>query len=294
MSFYYGTTVLVEDPDVIWRSSVSQNIFFNRTKASITALPLALYSRGKPVWELLEDKWAAALPVQEVYSQGLKPPISFNFLLYLQKQNRIDEPEAQEYPHTNHAAAFFQFARRYAAQLVGYVTYVPDLCDDPWLEQVHRPPNPELAMMPYRQIPQFIRGQQFNLFFNQPRPWYVDGEDDTVNRETGPGVLLPWGRPTPAAIGMPNLIGLQLQVAINIINQDQLNLIDVVYEDTIFPIQPQPRGIVIGQWPLPGALVFPGFTPVVLIVSSGLMNLPAVGDSVANPPNTVIGDNTPP
>jgi beta-lactam-binding protein with PASTA domain len=54
---------------------------------------------------------------------------------------------------------------------------------------------------------------------------------------------------------------------------------------------PPPAGTVIFQNPIAGATVSIG-DPVIVVYSSGLMRLPDVGDSVANPINVVIGPNT--
>lgn len=93
---------------------------------------------------------------------------------------------------------------------------------------------------------------------------------------------------------MPNIIGMDLLTAENAVQAVSLVVGNVVFEDSVYPIAPKPRGIVIGQWPLPGAVVTISY-PVLIIVSSGLMRLPDVGDSTNySAVNVVIGDDTPP
>jgi beta-lactam-binding protein with PASTA domain len=86
---------------------------------------------------------------------------------------------------------------------------------------------------------------------------------------------------------MPNLIGMTLNDATNLIISLGGQVTGVVYEDVKYPLLRQERGIVLAQWPLPGTPVT-AFA-VFLVVSSGFVNYPDIGDSINQQVNTVIG-----
>jgi hypothetical protein len=294
---HWLTPVLVEDPENIWRSSpTNQGLMFSRNYPApppYNLFVLAPFAPPTPsrAWEALHaDRFTSVYGVIELFSPQGIPPQTFNFLAYSQKYNRIDTPEDPPYPHTDHAGAFFQFQRRYAAQLVGFSNPYPDYCDDPWLEEVRQRTKPEWAIIPLRQTPVFVRGQQFNLFFNQPRSPVLDPEPDAVFRKPDVGMLTPFARPV-ILISMPNLIGMYWRDAVNLVTGLSLIVTNLEAQDSTYPILPLPAGTVFFQQPKPGTLI-PVSGPVVIIYSTGLMNLPQVGDSVANPVNVVIGPNT--
>jgi hypothetical protein len=173
----------------------SQSLLFNRSRATATAArPLALLQPGRPPAGFFQDSFSV-YPVLEAYQPAsIQPGSSAQpFLLYIRVSTRLPELEP-EYSRFNHQI-LFRLRGPYAAQLVGYTFEVPDLNDNPWLEWVHPPKSPEGALYPFRQIPQAVRGQPYNLYFDQPTPWKIEAEVDTVSRSFTSTLLLVYGRP---------------------------------------------------------------------------------------------------
>jgi PASTA domain len=140
----------------------------------------------------------------------------------------------------------------------------------------------------------------------QPHP--VVNNPPQFTQEGFYGLRASWTEPTwPAVYGgtmgagallalpafMPNVVGLFYRDAINIIATVGGIGFVTGKQDTIYPQQPVSFGTVLIQHPLPGTQVSGAFLAP-LVISSGLMYLPQVGDSVANPPNIVIGSTTVP
>src|SRR6266404_1056289 len=159
--------VLVNEDTIYARSPYPNALLFWRTAAPVVPLPqFILRGTASPAFSFFQDPdriYPTAQPVRQITAVGARP----NVLLF-RESYRVPVVE-EEYPRTNHQI-YFQTVRVYTVTIGfgGFSVDVPDLCDDPWLEQVHRPPNPEAALYPFRQIPRAIRGHQFNLFFNQP------------------------------------------------------------------------------------------------------------------------------
>lgn len=308
--------VFIEDPAGYSPSSATYNgLLFDRSTAAPTpAAALLLFVKSNP-WTLYSTgEWGGVYPVVELAPIAAVQPLQPLFVSQLFKPSRrLDDlelsPERDDYRRWKHSV-YWEYVRLYAAQLVGYTFTLPDFCDDPWLEWVHPKKSDESAIYPYRQINVFIRGQQFNLFWNQPKPWPVTEEIDTVSRLANYGIMQPWARPA-VSLFMPNVIGLPVAEAIGIIeNLSNLPAPDITYQNVLYQLPPYapgavlvgqlpapppvPAGLVIGQAPLPGAVLqFPFFTS--LIVSTGLVTLPGQGAATNySPANVVIGDNTPP
>ena len=199
--------VLVREDTVYRESRPDPNgarlLLLNRQPASAPpAAPFLAYQSRRAPPQLFEDRFVSVYAVIEAYQQAAMQVVPSMSLLLWPVAKPPPEPEF-ETRRADHSL-LFRFRGVYVAQLVGDVVYQPDFCDDPWLEQVHRPANPEVALFPFRQIPQFIRGQQFNLFFNQPKPWYVDSEADPVTSRAYRFTLLDYYRPqvyTPPPAG---------------------------------------------------------------------------------------------
>jgi len=86
----------------------------------------------------------------------------------------------------------------------------------------------------------------------------------------------------------PDLIGLALADALVVVGNLPGVMHSVVYQDAIYPFPEIPRGTVISQYPLPGAIFNPG-VQVDLVVSSGYVFIPGIRESIANDPNPVSG-----
>lgn len=300
--------VLVEDPDWRFRSPYPSGLFFNRNALSAVSNPVvALFIPKAPPWELYRDTFAGVYPVIEVSSQAtLIVPPQQPYVLLSPKTNRLDPPE-EDLRRFDHQV-YFTIARYYIGQIIGYTVEVPDFNDHPWLEWVHPPASPESALYPYRRQVVPPNPYQIPILWGQPKPWPVTEELDSVFRRPDVGVLLPFARPTPGAITMPNLIGLDQQTAIGIILADGLIYLGSVYEDVPYwpesppapnylgvpfgPTPPPPRGTVIGQWPLPGTIVQPLMTQVTLILSSGFNFFPGTDTSSSSAPNSYQGSTS--
>lgn len=171
--------VLVNEDTIYARSPYPNALLFWRTAAPVVPLPQFILRGTAPPAFLHDDYSFRIYPPAQQFRQlsavGARP----NILLF---RDSYRAPVVEdEYPRTNHQL-YFQTKRTYVLTLGfgGFSIEVPDFCDEPWLEQVHRPPNPETALYPFRQIPRQIRGNQFNIFFNQPPSPRLDPEPDTL------------------------------------------------------------------------------------------------------------------
>lgn len=174
MLWEHRTVTLVSE-DVIYERSRKQHalLFYNRAAPPApTATPLALLTPVPRNWALHESKFAGVVPVQEAYSLQYVTPGSTQAPPAIFAKATPRPPDVEpEYFRADHSR-YFSIVRRYVAQLVGYTFEVHDLNQPIWIDWVHPGQNAESAMFPFRQIPNQIVGQQFNLFYNQPKlPW---------------------------------------------------------------------------------------------------------------------------
>lgn len=141
--------------------------------------PFFLLTPKRPPPELFFDRFAGVYSVTEalskieatffspaqpwiVYRQTPRPPNSFF------EDHSLET--GQTSPHA------YPYVISVVVGLFPYSFEVPDLNGDPWLEQIHRPSNPELALYPHRQIPQFVIGQPFNLLWWSSHNWPLESE----------------------------------------------------------------------------------------------------------------------
>lgn len=204
--------------DGFFAAHVIQEVF---TEGLIVLIGQPWYIRNPPPgWEFFRDTFFASIPfTTEVDQHSVTPGSGFQpWLAYTRPKLPSIEAEA-DFPRTNQQT-IFNLQGIYVAQLVGYTFDQPDFNDNPWLEELHRPLDPSQAIFPFRQIPQFIRGQQFNLYFNQPKPWLVDAEIDQVIRSKNDyGLALIYARPfVTVFVVVPNLVGLTQTQAITTMN----------------------------------------------------------------------------
>jgi hypothetical protein len=295
--------VVLVDEDVgpQQRTPYPLGMFFNRSVQVVGATPLAYLSIKTPPWEFYRDPFTSVYSVVEFYSQATQVVPSGPFVIFNPATKRLAPPE-EDLRRFDHQQ-YFQISRHYTAQIIGYTVEVPDFNDHPWIEWVHPAPSPESALLPFRRQIVPANPYQIPIMWGQPKPWPVTEELDSVFRKPDVGVLLPYPRPAPLPILMPNLIGFDQQTAIGIILSLNLIYLGSVFEDEIYwqisppttwnptgPFPPDTRGIVIGQWPLPGTVVQPLLTQVTLYLSSGKDFAPGTGNSTTgNVPNTVIG-----
>ena len=288
-------TPIFVNEDVVWQSNKDAlRLFFGRQQIAGGGQPFSLLKNSPPLYSLFQDTFVSVYSVAEVY--GPNPTVqpgstSRPFSAYVQGVRQWIEPE-EPFQRFNHQQ-LFRYRGPYVAQMVGYTFEVPDLTDNPWLEWVPQPKSPESAIYPFRQIPQTVRGQPFNFLFYRSPNWIIESEADSVFRKPDIGNLLAYGRPQVAAptFAMPNVLGFALADANAILQALGGIILLIAFEDTVYPIQPVPRGTVLLQYPLPNAPLISGFTfQYTLICSSGLMKIPdAIFDSVNNQPVTVIG-----
>lgn len=268
--------VLVNEDVVFHRQDYSRLLMFGRPATTPQAQPFALLKNSPPPWSHFEDKFAGTYTVQEVFGKvsGITPGSQATpFSLYFRPSYRLPEIE-EEYRRIDHQKLFLMRGPS-VAQLVGYTFDQPDFNDHPWIEWVHPPPSPESALYPFRQIPQFVRGQQYNLYFYQSPNWVLEAEAD-ITRKSDHGLFeLMWDRPfvIPPAVSavVPHFVGMRITVAIHaaatanvtiVDNQDPYYLID-------YNSQFDPQGLVIQQ-DIPADSVVPLGQVVRLIIGRRL------------------------
>jgi hypothetical protein len=138
---------------------------------------LGLYPKRPPP-QLFFDTFASVYTVLERYGQlgtTTFTPNQPQFIYFWQNKPSFDffVDRSLDTGQTNHP---FPHVIQIGIGLFPYSFEVPDLNDNPWLEQVHRPPNPEALLFPFRQIPQFIIGQPFNLTWWKGKNWDIEAE----------------------------------------------------------------------------------------------------------------------
>lgn len=168
--------------DTIYRESRRDPaaLLFWRTAATPVAVPWFVWrTTPSPAW-LFQDRFVSVYPVQEGFSTLATPAPSPPAVLRFKPASYVPNAEP-EFFRANHQL-FFQTVRTYAFafQFTGVIVDVPDFNDEPWHEWVHPAPSPELLIYPFRQIPVSFRGQQWNLFWNQPLSPRLDPEPDKV------------------------------------------------------------------------------------------------------------------
>jgi hypothetical protein len=174
--------IFVDADDAGPRRTDLSALFFNRK--AILSPPYAqfLLQPSKPPPFVYDDPFAGVVPKLEYYSQVPLYPASGTILLYRPaSQVPLLEPEPD--PKRQDPYQYFTLVRRYAAQMVGFETQMFDHWDTPWQEEPPRPKDPQLALFPFRQVAQIIRGQPWLLYYGQPKPPYVEAEPDTLQRK---------------------------------------------------------------------------------------------------------------
>jgi hypothetical protein len=211
--------------------------------------PLFLLTNPRPSPDFFADRFVGVYPVVEAYSQTAttffsppQPP----FLCF--NNNRpapsFFEDHSLETGQTNHP---FPYVIQIGIGLFPYSFEVADLNADPWLEQVHRPANPELALYPFRQIyPQQTPQQiMLQMFYKAPN-WRVESEPIWNVPATNQQTLgqFRWQSITPI---LPNVIGDTLAAA-----TAALNFAGFFNTNTVSIASAQPVGTVIAQSPSAG------------------------------------------
>lgn len=268
--------ILVSEDVIFERRDYNRLLMFGKAPTAGGGQPFSLLKNSPPPWNLFEDKFFAAHSVLEIYGedQALTPGSQAQpFSLYFRPSYRAPEVE-DEYKRVDHQR-LFSLRNPSVAQLVGYTFDQPDFNDHPWLEWVPLPKNPASQLVPFRQIPTFVRGQQFSMLFYQAPYWKQEAEPDSL-RKTDHGVFeLMWGRPfvippitfTP----VPNFVGMRITVAIHAAAAAQVTIVD--NQDPYYLIdynsQFDPQGLVIQQ-DIPGGTTVPIGQVVRLIIGRRL------------------------
>ena len=246
------------------RRDHTRPLMFGRPQAQASASPslFALYAKRPPPW--LFPEGFTTYPVLEAYSQtALSTPTIFAFEL-LAANGKWDFTEPFPLLKTNHAI-LHQFRGQYVAQLVGYTFDVPDLNSPEWVEWVHPKQDDESQIFPFRQIPQFVRGQQYSLYFDQPKPWRIEAEIDSIPRhpEVAQLTYAAFGR-TNVFVTVPNVVGLTQAAAVSALTAVGLTASPITsgFSNTF------PSGTVFTQSPVAGSIL-PVTSDVAITVSSG-------------------------
>lgn len=171
------------------RANPAALLFWRTAAPVISGSPVALRSVTRPSPALFESPFVSVYGVLEAYQQQsiTAPPALAGTIGMFRVSYRPPEIE-DEYKRVDHQV-FFRTQRTYAftVQYGGFTSYLPDLCDDPWLEWVHPKASDEAAQYPFRQIypsAAAVRGQQFNLYFGQPPSPRLEPEPDTQRIST--------------------------------------------------------------------------------------------------------------
>lgn len=132
----------------------------------------------RPPPEFFFDRFASVYSVTEIDSQTEASFVNSSqpYLAYAQAKrpgNAFFEDHSLETGQTNHP---YPHVTKIEIGLFPYSFEVPDLNDNPWLELVHRPPNPEAAIYPFRQIYQTVPGQPYSLIAWRSRNWPLEPE----------------------------------------------------------------------------------------------------------------------
>ena len=280
----YGTIVPVlvyEDPAGYRRPSDSSGLFFNRKGIASPPAPNLLMMQYKlPPAVFREDPFIGVIPILDLYQGNTSVTGAANYWLFPPRlrAHEIFETEDQN-PHRTDQQVWFQIQRIYSAQIVGYTFPVLDLNDEPWLEPWHKPADPQTALFPFRRpssVP--VVGQQFNFYFNQPKPQYVDAEQDTFLRRPAVDMLQIYSRqqvvippppPPPGYIPIPSFLGLHW-------NEASLLIFELGFEQNQPPIMvplitPYFRGEVVAQNPSAGTFVPPGCDVVLTVTREFLL-----------------------
>jgi hypothetical protein len=186
--FGQATPVLVNEDTIYARSPYPSALFFWRTAYTPVALPQFILRTPPPPAFLFQDPFVSVYPVLEAYDQVATPQPNAPAVMRFPPAYRPPIVE-DEYQRTDQQL-LFKIVRTYTFTLqpVGYTVELPDLCDEPWQEWVHPKAPDQSALYPFRQVYVSIRGQQFNLFFNQPPSPRLDPEPDTI-RPFNSGVM---------------------------------------------------------------------------------------------------------
>jgi hypothetical protein len=232
------------------------------TQPSGQNLNLLTVPRPKP--QFFEDRFVSVYPVVEVADQNpttfFTPPQPG--WLYFNKNRpspTFFEDHSLETGQTNHP---YPNVIQIGIGLFPYTFEIPDLTSEVWAEQVHRPPNPEIALYPFRQIyinqsPQQIMLQ---MFYKSPN-WQVEAEPIWRVPDQQTLTQFRWQIVIPM---LPNVVGFPQAAAISLLSLDGFNNVSII----LLPSTTVPSGIVIAQAPLAGPQ--PSFNiPVTLTVSIG-------------------------
>lgn len=188
--FGQATPVFVSTDTIYRECRTDQSaLLFFKTAAPVVRTSQVMLRGPRPPAFLFEDRFVSVYPVLEFNGQNAIGGIPNAALSLFQVSYRPPEVEP-EYRRVDHQV-LFRIVRPYVLTLqsVGYTIDVPDFNDEPWREWVHPAPTPESLLYPFRQIPTFRRGQQYNLFFNQPPSPRLDPEADKI-RPYDYGVML--------------------------------------------------------------------------------------------------------
>lgn len=180
-----ATLVLVSE-DTVYRESRTDNallLFWRLQSAGFASVPqqrlLLQTPPAAPYW-MFDTPYEVKAAGSRIFRQ---PPIVATIPAV---QQRFTPPYRwpevlEEFQRFDHQV-YFKIVRPYALaiQFLWYTFEVPDLNDNPWLEWVHPKLDDEAAIHPFRQIPKQIIGQQWNLFWDQPRSPRLEPESDTV------------------------------------------------------------------------------------------------------------------
>jgi hypothetical protein len=207
----------------------------------------------RPPPEFFFDRFASVYSVTEIDSQTEATFVnpSQPYLAYAQTKrpgNAFFEDHSLETGQTNHP---YPHVTKIAIGLFPYSFEVPDLNADPWLELVHRPPNPEAAIYPFRQIPQTLFGAPNNLMWWQSKNWALEAEpiwrtenNDWIHQFRWRQVAAPIIYIVPNLIGLTNSQANAVLLAAGFTNFSSSSVYDLI----------TPPLIVFSQTPVGGTL----------------------------------------
>lgn len=228
------TPVLVQQDTIYQREDHAKRLLvFQRPQIAASAVqPFFMLGVKRPSNDFFLDRFVSVVPVVEAFQQTGAPP-NQPYLAYIEtRPNRIDDfPQEDQFRRVNQQALFSFIHGLPSPDFLAYTFTLPDLCDDPWLELVHRPASPEGAIFPFRQIyaaPQ-VNQILLQMFYKSPN-WRIEAEPiwnvPATNNETLQDFL--WQQILPV---VPNVVGLSQSSAIALLNFDgffNLSVVDVI------------------------------------------------------------------
>lgn len=157
-SYVRMESVVLVNEDVIYREAridhTNRLLLQQRPKVALPVAHTLLAARQPPPppFSMFSDGFASVYSDLQRLEYKVSAANPRPLLAVTRPSTRLDDPQSEDQFRRSNHGLFFRFGAAQGIEIFPNFVEIPDLCDDPWLEWVHRPTDPSAQLFPFRQI----------------------------------------------------------------------------------------------------------------------------------------------